>query len=141
MRSDFSFWLSIKTRYRDMDAMNHVNSAVYHTYLEMARHEYFDEIGLSAMRQPGVLGPGAVSQTCNYRIQIHHPAMLDVGVRCGRIGNTSFTIEYELFLEGTETIVADGTTAMAWIDYSAAKAIPFPNVLREAIHKLEGHEV
>jgi len=141
MRSDFKHWLTIKTRYRDMDAMNHVNSAVYHTYLEIARHEYFDVIGLSDMRKPGVLGPGAVSQTSNYRLQVHHPAVLDVGVRCSRIGNKSFTLEYELYLEGTDTLVNDGTTAMAWIDYKTGKAIPFPDVLRKAIHELEGREV
>ncbi|MBN4046905.1 acyl-CoA thioesterase [bacterium AH-315-P07] len=141
MKSDFKYWVKIATRFRDMDAMNHVNSSVYLTYFEIARIDYFDTIGLTDLKIPAVLGPAAVTQTCNYRNQVKHPATLDAGVRCARLGNSSFTLEYEFYLKDTDTLMFDGTTTMAWVDFKIGKSIPFPDVLREAINTLEGREV
>ena len=48
--SEFS--TDIQVRFRDIDAMGHVNNAVYATYVEQARTEYFEEIleeGLDAV--------------------------------------------------------------------------------------------
>ena len=141
MKSDFQYWLTIATRWRDLDAMNHVNSAMYLTYFEIARMEYFDSIGLHELKKPGLVGPAVVSQTCNYRQQLFHPSVLEVGIRCSRIGTASFTVEYEFYLEDTDTLVCDGATTLTWLDYAVTKAIPFPDVLREAIMELEGREV
>lgn len=141
MKSDFQFWIDISTRWRDLDAMNHVNSATYLTYFEIARMSYFDSIGLHDLKKPGVVGPAVVSQTCNYRQQVFHPSTLETGIRCSRLGTTSFTVEYEFYLEGTDTLVCDGSTTLAWLDYTIPKAVPFPDVLREAICALEGREV
>jgi acyl-CoA thioester hydrolase len=141
MKSEIKHWVKIETRFRDMDAMNHVNSSVYLTYFEMARIDYFDTIGLTDIKIPAVLGPAVMTQTCNYRNQVHHPAVLDAGVRCVRIGNTSFSLEYEFYLEGTDVVACDGSTTLAWVDYGIGKAIGFPDVLRDAIGELEGRDV
>lgn len=141
MKSDFKHWVKIETRFRDMDAMNHVNSSVYFTYLEMARIDYFDTIGLTDIKIPAVLGPAVMTQTCNYRNQVHHPTTLDAGVRCVRIGGSSFSLEYEFYLEDTDTVACDGSTTLAWVDYKIGKSIPFPQVLRDAVNELEGREV
>lgn len=141
MRSDFKHWLQIPTRWRDMDAMGHVNSAVYFTYFEIVRMWYFEQIGLNDLKVHGKVGPAVVSQACNYREQVFHPAVLDAGIRSTKIGTKSFTVEYEFYFEGTDRLVCDGNTVMVWVDYSAAKAIPVPAVLREGILAFEGVEV
>lgn len=141
MKSDFKFWLSIPTSWRDLDAMNHVNSATYLTYFEIARMEYFENIGLHKLKKPGVVGPAVVSQTCNYRQQVFHPSTLETGIRCSKMGTSSFTVEYEFYLEGTDTLVCDGSTTMVWLDYTVPKAVPFPDVLRDAINELEEREI
>ncbi len=38
---DWPFSLEMKVLFRDLDAMAHVNNAVYFTYLEQARTEYY----------------------------------------------------------------------------------------------------
>ena len=40
-RSDFDYWSSIKTRWRDMDALGHLNHAVYLGYMESARVDVY----------------------------------------------------------------------------------------------------
>ncbi|MFP6581742.1 MAG: thioesterase family protein [Candidatus Hydrogenedentota bacterium] len=137
MLSDFNYRITIDTRWRDLDQLNHVNSAMYLTYFEIARMDYFGSVGLHELKKPGVVGPAVVSQTCNYRQQLFHPNTLDVGIRCSRIGYKSFTIEYEIYLQDTDTLICDGSTVMTWVDYVNAKAIPVPDALREAIEALE----
>lgn len=133
MRSDYQFWIPVETRFRDMDAMGHVNSSVYFTYFEMCRMRYFDAVGLHDYKEVGVVGPAVVSQTCNYRQQIFHPSSLEGGIRTTKVGNKSFAVSYEFYLKGTDTLMCDGETAMCWVDYVNAKSIPLPDALREAI--------
>ncbi|MBT4827902.1 MAG: acyl-CoA thioesterase, partial [Candidatus Marinimicrobia bacterium] len=40
-RSDFDYWSPIKTRWRDMDALGHLNHAIYLEYMETARVDVY----------------------------------------------------------------------------------------------------
>lgn len=137
MRSDYKHWISIPTRWRDMDSMGHVNSAVYFTYFEIARMWYFGAVGLPNLKVHGKVGPAVVSQACNYREQVFHPSILETGVRSTKLGNKSFTVDYEIYLQGSDKLVCDGHTVMVWVDYEIAKAIPIPTELREGIERFE----
>jgi acyl-CoA thioester hydrolase len=137
MQETFKKWVEIPTRWIDMDPMGHVNSATYHTYFEIARMEYFDTVGLHALKVPGKLGPAVVSQSCNYRRQIFHPAHLRVGIRCTEIRNRTWGLEYAILVNGEPTPYADGSTVMAWVDYEQAKAVPLPEPLRESMRAYE----
>lgn len=140
-RKDFAHWISVPTRWRDMDAMRHVNSAVYFTYLEAARMEYFRGAGLHTFKIDHKEGPAVISQTCNYRRQVFHPAVLEIGTRLVELKEKTFTVEYEVYFEGTDTLVCDGSTTMAWVDYERARGIPLPDALRKAIEEYEGRGV
>ena len=139
MKSDFKHWLRFPTRFRDMDAMRHVNSAVYFTYFEIVRMDYFYAIQLEDMKVQGKIGPAVVRQACNYRQQVFHPAEIEAGVRTTKMSEKSFTVEYEFYLADTETLVADGETVMVWVDFQIPKAIPLPGELRRNIEAREGH--
>ncbi len=141
MRSDFTFWQRIETRSNDIDSMGHVNSVVYFAYFENIRIEYFRAIGLHKLKVKGTFGPAVISQTCNYREQLFHPSAIELGCRCVSIGERSFTVEYEAYLENTDTLVCMGTTVMVWVDYTVPKAIPVPEELRREIEAVEGHAV
>ena len=118
--------------------MKHVNSSVYFVYFEMARIAYFNDSGLGKFRDTTARGIPVVSQTCNYRQQVFHPSTLDVGIRCNELGEKTVHLAYEIYLEGTDTLVADGSTTSAWVDLSVPKAIPLPDELRDSIEAFEG---
>ncbi len=133
-RSLFQFWWPVTVRWGDMDAMGHVNNVRYFQYLESARIGYFEALMGWTGREEGAgrQGPVVVSQTFNYRRQVHYPAELEVGVRCREIRNRSFVLEYAIFRPGTEELVGDGTSVTVWLDYDANKAIDIPPQLRQA---------
>jgi len=134
IRSEFSYWWPIIVRWKDMDAMGHVNNSTYFTYLESARIGFLTALGwISRMEGTARQGPVVVSQTFNYRRQVHYPDELEVGVGCGEIRTRSFVIEYGVFRKGTDELVGDGSTVLVWLDYPANKAVEIPPDMRKAL--------
>ena len=54
------------------------------------------------------------------------------------IGRSSFRMEYELVLRGTDDRVADGSGVIVWVDYGTGRSIPLPEGLKAAIRGFEG---
>lgn len=138
MNDEFSKWVTFPTRWADQDSVGHVNSATFFTYFEIARMAYFEAIDLPRLKVPGKWGPVVVSQTCNYRKQVFHPSEIKVGVRCAELGDRSCRIEYAMFANGAASPSADGCTIMTWLDFAANKSVAFPEVLCDAIRRVEG---
>ncbi len=120
-----------------MDAVRHVNNAAYFTYCESGRIEYFDALGVGRFTD-APSGPALAQATLNFRRQVHYPAVLEVGVRVVEIRTRSFRMDYGIFFEATDTLVADGTSVVVWADYGAGRAIQIPANIRAAIDALEG---
>lgn len=130
MREQFKLWVPISVRWGDMDAYGHVNNAVYFTYFESARLKFFEHVRLYDHAEAETHRPAIVSTTINFRQQVHYPAELEAGIRCVKVGTRSFNLEHHLFRAGTQEVVADGTSVVAWVDYAIGKSIPVPGPLK-----------
>lgn len=95
--SDYPFKTKLATRWRDLDAFQHVNNAVFATYIENARVDLFIRWNLPFDGKGKSLI--AASLKIDYYKQLKHPNNLIVAQRISRIGNTSFDIESAIFLE------------------------------------------
>ena len=129
----FPFSCPVEVRYSDVDAMNHVNNAVYVTYLELARlrlwRERFGFTG-SAREIPIILARVAV----DYRapIGLEHP--VEVGLGVSEIGRTSFTFRYRV--EAAGRLAAEARTVQVSFDYAALRPVPIDDGLRRALEAL-----
>lgn len=106
----------IEVRDRDVDAMGHVNNAVFFTYLEIARTAYYDQVFKDFQHHVPDFIMASVS--CDYLGQVRRGTVLDVGVRISRVGRTSFDFEYEIRLEGKPDAVARGKSTQVRYDYA-----------------------
>src|SRR6476646_10689252 len=81
-------------RFRDTDAMGHINNAVYVTYLEVGRQEYWKAFTRTRdyRRVPFILANVVV----NFRSEALMNEVLEIGIRCEWIGNRSFAFAYEI---------------------------------------------
>ena len=125
-----SFTIPIDVRFRDIDAMGHVNNAVYASYMEQARARYYQE----------VIGEGLDEvDTVLARIEVdyHKPINLgeDVSVRMRTtdIGDSSLIMEYEIVAAGE--IAASGKTVQVVFDPGTERSTPVPDVWRERIER------
>ena len=83
----------IPVRWGDMDALGHVNNAVYFRYIEQARIDWLDTFGLKVAQ--GNEGVVVVNAFCNFLKQIAYPADLLVKTYIAnpsRVGVDTFNV-------------------------------------------------
>jgi len=120
-----SYTTDLEVRFRDLDPMQHVNNAIYATYLEQARARFSED----------VLGtPLADLDTVLARIEISFERPIDgvgtvrVELDVGDLGRSSIPIEYELFSAGER--VATARTVQVYFDRETGESEPIPAELR-----------
>jgi acyl-CoA thioester hydrolase len=125
--------ISIEVPYRDLDAMGHVNNAVYLAYFELARQKYWDRlVGLKTFRDIGFVVARA---EVDYRASAHLGDRLEVEIRCSRTGRSSFDFDYTITRAG-ELVARGKTTQVLW-DWESNRKREFTADLRTRIARLE----
>jgi acyl-CoA thioester hydrolase len=135
----FALAVPIEVRFKDVDAMGHVNNAVYFTYFENARIAYWKALGLSRPR--GEVAYVLARAECDFRSQTTLEDDLVCLVRVGAFGRTSFTFEYLLRDRRSGRAVAEGRTVQVVYDYAARQPRPLDDDLKEAIRRFEGRVI
>jgi acyl-CoA thioester hydrolase len=125
------FTIRFPVRFRDVDAIGHVNNAVYFTYMEQARTEYWMQLfGLESLGQISFIVAHA---ECDFEQPAHFGHELEVTIRTSAIGNTSFVWEYEIRNAETSELFARGKTIQVYYDYSQRKKLPVPSDVRSKL--------
>ena len=126
----------IRPRFRDTDAMGHVNNAVYLSYFEVARAEYWRAMTGEARyeRVPFILA----HVTVDFRSPAYVAEVLNVGIRTSRLGTKSFDAEYRVETETTHRLVCEGRSVQVVFDYAQGRSMAMPAELRETFRNFEG---
>ena len=133
----FQFKVEVQVRFRDLDAMNHVNNAVYMTYFEIARLAFWAEIaGAHDARMRGLI---LAEQTCTYRSPARHNEILDVWLKPVAMRRSSFVYRYRITEQQSGRLIATGRSVQVAYDYQTEKSIPIQSEYRAALEKAAGH--
>ena len=108
-------------RFRDCDAMGHVNNAVYSTYLEQAR------IGILGGLDPFILARVEI----DFRAELRAGEDVEVRSRCPRIGTKSFDLAHEIW--AGERLVAEAKSVLVGYDYEAGASVPLTENIRRRL--------
>jgi acyl-CoA thioester hydrolase len=136
-RSHFRHLVPVTLHWGDMDALGHVNNAVYFRYVETGRISYFDEVSDRDPAIWGGTGPILASIECTFRAQLRHPAEIEVATRTTRLGGKSLTLQAAVFVKGADAPVATSSAVVVWFDYGAQATVAIPGGIRERITALE----
>ena len=126
----------IPVRWSDMDALGHVNNAVYQTYVEQARIEWMQALAEDGQPWPGAptAGPVLVAVEAQFKKPVVYPATVVVRVFGDGAGRTSLPLDCELTVEGDEdTVYATARTTLVWINLDTGRATRLPDVLRQRV--------
>jgi acyl-CoA thioester hydrolase len=118
-----------QVRFRDLDAMGHVNNAVFATYVEQARIEYLRHLGL--LDGPLYMGMILARLELDFLEPGQPQGEVEIGVRASRSGTKSFELEYGLQQEGRT--IARARTVLVAYDYEQAQSVPLPDRWREQL--------
>ena len=106
-------------RFRDLDAMAHVNNAVFLTFLEQARLAWFGDAEVQPL-QDVILARTEI----DFRSPLRQGEVVEIGVRSSRVGTKSFELEYELQSGGR--VVAEAKSVLVGYDYKRAESTAIP---------------
>lgn len=132
----FPVSLSIEVAWGDMDAFGHVNNTVFFRYFESTRIAYMQKI--QAM-DPGEVSftPVVVSARCDFLASVVFPDTVIGETRVSKLGNSSFTMEYQLTSQAQNKLVAKGEAVIVNLDPETGKGRPIPDLMRERIGRFE----
>ena len=125
----------IQVRFRDTDGMGHVNNAVYLTYLEMAREQYWrDVFGLTDYRGVDII---MARVEIDFRAPIVPGDTIVVGIRASALGRKSFDFQYEGWRKADGNVVFASRSVQVMFDYAAGRTKELSPEARERILAFE----
>lgn len=132
----FRHRVAIPVRFGDLDAMGHVNNAMYLTYMETGRVSYFRDLNLWDGTMPRQIGPIMAKATIDYKLPVSlEDGTVDVFTRCIRLGYKSYEVEHQIVrYRGDEPeLAALGFIVLVAYDYRIGQSVPLLEAWRERI--------
>jgi acyl-CoA thioester hydrolase len=123
----------VPLRFRDIDAMGHVNNAVFFTLFEEGRKAFLERVFhiVNPADYPFILA----RLSCDYLKPVRLEDSIAVHVWIGEVGKKSFIFKYNIVdRHEDESIYAAGESTMVLFDYKENKTVPISS---EILEKLE----
>jgi len=139
-RSDFRCLHRLRVRWAEVDMQKIVFNAHYLMYFDTAVTDYWRAVALpyeAAMQQLG--GDIYVAKaTVEFHASARMDDMLEVGMKCSRIGNSSLTFTGAIF-RGEEHLIS-GELVYVFADPATQRSQPVPQALRDILLGYEAGE-
>jgi acyl-CoA thioester hydrolase len=137
----------IQIRWRDLDALGHINNAAYITYFELARLGYIQAVlGEGAAIDPRTLLPVdfqiiLAEVSCSFRSPATLGDQLVVAIWASQVGRKSFVFQYRIEEETEGRLVAEGRSTQVWYDYARNVSLPVPENIIARMEALQGEAI
>jgi acyl-CoA thioester hydrolase len=122
------FKVRFTVRFRDVDVLGHVNNAVYFTYMETARTEYWlHTFGSDSLQDLSFIVARA---ECDFKVPAHFGDEIEVSIRTAAIRNSSFDWLYEIRNVKSGELFAHGKTIQVFYNHKTQQSSPVPPEVR-----------
>ena len=151
MTDEFRHRTRVEVRFRDLDALDHVNNAVIATYVEQARVTYLREVlhvdslgemgasghaaGASPILRPWILAMLKI----DYETPILFGEAVEIETRVDWIGRTSVGMTHRLSGGAPVRVMAHAEAVLVGYDYEQHRPQPVPDATRRLLEAHEGH--
>jgi YbgC/YbaW family acyl-CoA thioester hydrolase len=135
--SDFRFFHRLRVRWAEVDMQHIVFNGHYLMYLDTAVADYWRDLALPYYPSMHRLGGDlyVVKSTLTYKGSARYDEMLQVGLRCTRIGQSSMTLTGGIFRD--RQLLVAGELVYVFADPTTQTSKPMPQVLKDL---LKGHD-
>ena len=122
----------IPVNWGDMDALGHVNNTMYFRYMEIARVNWLNSLGIKL----GENGQSfiIVNAFCEFLNPLTYPQTLEIKTFISKIGNTSIDISHDLEIEDQHqkpNLITNGFVTCVWFNFKENKSATLPKVLTD----------
>jgi acyl-CoA thioester hydrolase len=122
-------------RFRDIDALDHVNHAVMLTYAETIRCDWFQDVaGYPSMANlPFIIASAKIE----YKAPIAKEDPIELAMWVSRFGGKSWDFSYEIRHAKTKSVYATILTVQVAYDYKAKKTQEIPAAVRAKLEAIQ----
>lgn len=131
-RSEYAKLIPITTRWMDNDQYGHVNNVVYYSYFDTAVNQWLISNSLLGTSLMGLV----VQTQCEFHSGVSFPQALQIGLRLGRLGNTSVRYELAVFADASEVAAAHGHFVHVYVDAITRRPVALSDRLKSELQKL-----
>ncbi|MCC6599769.1 MAG: acyl-CoA thioesterase [Crocinitomicaceae bacterium] len=121
-------------RFADIDAMGHINNAVYFSYFEQARIHFFSHLLNTEWNweKRGVL---VAHNEIDYLQPVFLHDSIFIVIQCTHLGTKSFTLSYEVKKKSRkeDELCARGSSVLVCFNHETKQTVPVPEEWKNAL--------
>ena len=138
-KSDFRFMTTVRVRWMECDAQGIVYNGAYLGYLEIGQAEYYRNLGFAIyiIPQSGYFDFAVVKSTQEFKAPAKVDEIIELHVRVSKIGNTSLTLNLEIYPEGSARLLTSIETVYVGYDAATESSRPVPDAIRQLVTHFE----
>ncbi len=138
-KSDFRFMTPVRVRWIECDAQGIVYNGAYLGYLEIGQAEYYRNLGFAIyiIPQSGYFDFAVVKSTQEFKAPAKVDEIIELHVRVSNIGNTSLTLNLEIYPEGSDRLLTSIETVYVGYDAATETSRPVPDAIRKLVTHFE----
>lgn len=130
------FKTDIRVRFRDLDALSHVNNAVFFTYFEEGRTRFFEQH--FDLKTPFSFPFILAHIRCDYLKPITINTRVTLSLWVGQIKHKSFEFEYRVVdRKDTDRLYATGQSVQVCFDYKLQQSTVIPETLKKVLRRYQ----
>ena len=139
-RTEFRFFDRLRVRWAEIDAQKIVFNGHYLMYFDTALAAYWRALALPYAQSMEALGGDLFVRkaTVEYLASARYDDVLDIGMRCARIGNSSILFSGAVFLQ--DRLLVSGELVYVFADPHTQTSKSVPPALREVLLGFEAGE-
>lgn len=136
---EFKHSIPVQLRFNDADSLGHVNNAVYFSFYDLGKTEYF-----KAVRGESIFKNPIDVVVAHADVDFLEPVFLtdDIAVETTvlSIGTKSFRLEQRIYCRETKAVKCRCSTIMVGFDFKTKQTIEISNEWRNSIEQFEGRK-
>ena len=138
-RSNFKFKTSVRVRWMKCDAQGIVYNGAYLGYLEIGQAEYYRNLGFAIYIIPksGYFDFAVVKSTLEFKAPARVDEIIELHVRVSNIGNTSLTLNMEIYPEDSGRLLTSIETVYVGYDAATESSKRVPDDIRGLVAHFE----
>ena len=128
-----------EVRFRDLDAMRHVNNVAFVALMEDARMEYWK--ALTRVQDLKGINFILAEVSCRYLSPAYLGETIRIGIRASKMSTRSFQFEYRMEDKASGRLITEGSSVQVMYDYKQKKTMPLEQRMRDTVAALEQREL
>jgi acyl-CoA thioester hydrolase len=124
--------LEIKIDWSEMDLFGHINNVAYFKYVQAARVNYLEQVGINTSDPENKLSFAVAVSSCQFKRPLYFPGNIIVKTKTDWIKNSSIQLTHIILNEKGE-VAAEAIDVIVLFDYATQTKVGVSDVVKKKI--------